>query len=170
MRRDSSPSVVGSNFPDCLKFTRRKTTVTTLNYGHRDAVAQAGIIPGWPRYRNCNCRMIGSIAGIDRSSEAVTASVSARRRRIPVRRNFLTSAQAAFRLLWRPPLFKPARLQGFLRRRGIRECATCRRRRRMFCLQRLPAATRLTASGQPRYPRSPARWHIEMHLSHDDIA
>ena len=51
MGRDSSSFGVVSNFTDCLKFVHRKTTVTTLNYGHPGAVAQTEIVLGWPHYR-----------------------------------------------------------------------------------------------------------------------
>ena len=130
----------------------RKTTVTTLNYGHAGAVAQTEIVLGWPHYRN-RSRM-GSIAGSTtnpRKPSTRQLGPSEKNSGPPKFRDFSASA---FRLLWRAPRLKPARLQRFLRRRGIGECATCRRRRRNFRLQRPSAQLHASALRDIRH-RSP---------------
>ena len=86
------------------------------------------------------------------------------------RRNCPISVQAACRRLSHRRLAEPARLQRFPRRRGIRECAGDRRRRRKFHHLRQPIAARPTAPGLPRYRPSPARWHVRLHHGHDGIA
>jgi hypothetical protein len=143
----------------------RKTTVTTLNYGHAGAVAQTEIVLGWPHYRN-RSRM-GSIAGSTTNPRKPSTRLLGPSEKNSGPPKFPDFSASAFHLLWRAPRLKPARLQRFLRRRGIGECITCRRRRRKFRLER-PSAH---CTHRPFAISAIApRWHLRLHGGHDDTA